>query len=160
MDNNEFYTFQRYTRQYQNSHGLTPSMEDYLEMIYRLTLNKYYTRIIDLAGALNVQPPSATKMVQKLAEIGLLNYEKYGVVKLTPAGLKIGEILLRRHDSLEAFLRLLGVTNNVLEDTEKIEHNLSTEALECIHQFVSFIEAHPQYLDEFHNYQKSLKNNP
>ena len=39
-------------------------MEDYLEMIYRLSKENGYTRINELSNALNVQPPSATRMVK------------------------------------------------------------------------------------------------
>ncbi|MDV3427800.1 MAG: Fur family transcriptional regulator, partial [Bacillota bacterium] len=37
MDKNDFYTFNEYMKKEDNS--LTASMEDYLEMIYRLSLN-------------------------------------------------------------------------------------------------------------------------
>ena len=81
---------------------LTASMEDYLEMIYRLSLNTGFTRIHELSNALNVQPPSATKMVQKLAELKLLKYEKYGVVTLEQDGKKLGQVLLNRHNIIES----------------------------------------------------------
>ena len=48
---------------------LTPSMEDYLEMIYRTCKNRDI-RMTSLAEQLNVQAPSATKTV-KLTEMGL-----------------------------------------------------------------------------------------
>ncbi|ATW26422.1 transcriptional regulator MntR [Candidatus Formimonas warabiya] len=149
--NNEFYTFRGYAKQHQ---GLTPSMEDYLEMIFRLSQNKFYTRINDLASALNVQPPSATKMVQKLAELNYLKYEKYGIIELTPVGIEVGRLLLKRHEKLETFLRLLGVQENVLEDTEKIEHSLSEETLECICHFVEFMQATPAYVDAFQKFPR------
>lgn len=57
----EFYTFREYMDK-----NLTASMEDYIEMIYRLSKDSGYTRIQELAKSLNVQPPSATKMIQKI----------------------------------------------------------------------------------------------
>ncbi|NLM89411.1 MAG: Fur family transcriptional regulator, partial [Syntrophomonadaceae bacterium] len=69
-------------------------MEDYLEMVYRLSRDKGYTRISDLASALNVQPPSATNMVQKLSETPYLKYERYGLLKLTESGEEVGKYLL------------------------------------------------------------------
>ena len=80
MDNNSFYTFNEYMKNEEDS--LTASMQDYLEMIYRLSLNTGFTRVHELSDALNVQPPSTTKMVQKLAQLKLLKYEKYGVYTL------------------------------------------------------------------------------
>ena len=98
MDNNDFYTFSEYMKKEDNS--LTASMEDYLEMIYRLSANTGFTRIHELSDALNVQPPSATNMVKKLGELKLLNYEKYGVVILENSGKVLGEALLKRHNTV------------------------------------------------------------
>jgi Mn-dependent DtxR family transcriptional regulator len=84
MNNKDFHTFSEYMKKEDDS--LTASMEDYLEMIYRLSLNTGFTRVNELSAALNVQPPSVTKMVQKLAELDLLEYEKYGVLILRKRG--------------------------------------------------------------------------
>ena len=65
MLKNNFYTLNGYMKKENNF--LTPSMEDYLEMIYRLSLNTGFARVNELSNALNVQPPSATNMVHKLA---------------------------------------------------------------------------------------------
>ena len=145
----EFYTFRGYALQNQEGQRLTPSMEDYLEMIYRLAHEKGYTRINDLATILNVQPPSVTRMVQKLAEAKYLYYEKYGVIELTTLGLTIGQQLLERHKVVENFLKLLGVTHNTLEDTEKIEHVLSGETMKCIFNFVEFARQNPEWIKAF-----------
>ena len=59
MTKNDFYTFNEYMKKEDNC--LTASMEDYLEMIYRLSLNTGFTRIHELSNVLNVKPPSATK---------------------------------------------------------------------------------------------------
>lgn len=86
MGKNDFYTFNEYMKKEDSK--LTASMEDYLEMIYRLSLNKGYLRINELSNALNVQPPSATRMVQKLSEERLVKYEKYGIIILEESGKK------------------------------------------------------------------------
>lgn len=145
----EFHTVRGYALQHQANHGLTPSMEDYLEMIFRLSQDKNHTRINDLATALNVQPPSATKMVQRLAEGQYLKYERYGVLELTAKGQKVGAQLLKRHQTLEEFFRLLGVRDNLLKDTEKIEHSLSHETLDCICLFVEFAQQYPEIIQRF-----------
>ena len=53
---------------------LTSSLEDYLEMIYRICLEDGYARINQLADKLNVRPSSTTKVVQKLCELKLVDY--------------------------------------------------------------------------------------
>ena len=87
----EFRTVRGYQIKQQATKTITASMEDYLEMIYRLA-GKGYTRMGDLASALNVQPPSASKMVQKLADMGYLQFEKYGVIELSKRGRNTGNI--------------------------------------------------------------------
>lgn len=153
-----FHTFRGYALLDQEDRGLTPSMEDYLEMIYRLAAKNGFARIQELAAALNVQPSSATKMVQRLAEGNYLVYEKYGVIKLTPLGNQIGEELLARHNALAEFLGIIGATSHVLEDTEKIEHNLSKEALVCITRLVQFLREQPECLKAYHDYCRQFTN--
>ena len=57
-----------------------------------------------LAAALGVAPGTATTMVKTLAESGLVEYEPYAGVALTPAGEKLAALVLRRHRSIELFL--------------------------------------------------------
>ncbi|MFT5876145.1 MAG: Mn-dependent DtxR family transcriptional regulator [Clostridium sp.] len=153
MVKNDFYTFNEYMKKEDNL--LTASMEDYLEMIYRLSFDTGFTRIHELSDALNVQPPSATKMVQKLAELKLLNYKKYGILILEEDGKKLGEALLNRHNIIESFLRILDVSESeVLEETEKIEHTISNQTTKCFKDFVQFINDNPKIAADFRTYRK------
>lgn len=136
-----FYTFNNYLKA--NTGLITASMEDYIEMIYRLSNETGFTRVGDLSKALNVKPSSITKMIKKLDELSLVNYEKYGYIKLTEDGSSYGEYLLYRHNTIEKFLEVIGATKNVLEETEKIEHVLSKETFERIEYFIEIIEDHP-----------------
>src|SRR5699024_1757151 len=43
----------------------TPSMEDYIELIYNLIQTKGYARVTDLAETLEVHPSSVTKMIHQ-----------------------------------------------------------------------------------------------
>lgn len=156
MKKNDFHTFNEYMKKEDNT--LTASMEDYLEMIYRLSLNKGYLRINELSNALNVQPPSATKMVQKLAELKLVKYEKYGIIVLEESGKKLGAILLNRHNIIENFLRIFDVPDSrILDETEKIEHTISKETTKCFQDFVEFMKNNPNIVNEFQAFKNSLK---
>ena len=97
----QFYTARGYEIA-AGENALTPSMEDYLEMIYRLSRVNGYTRVNDLAENLNVQPPSVTRMIQKLYDRSLLDYRKYGMIHLTDKGTKL-RIFLDRHNILREF---------------------------------------------------------
>lgn len=128
---------------------LSAAMEDYVEMIYRLSRETGFTRINELASALNIKPPSATKMVQKLAELKLLNYEKYNIITLEPKGARLGRALLKRHATIEEFLKLLGVPNTILlDEVEKIEHTISPGTVKKIDYLVKYLKNHQELLED------------
>ena len=154
MQNNEFHTVRGYQLLEQEKKLLTSAMEDYLEMIYRNVHKEGYMRINKLSEQLNVKPSSATKMVQKLTELGLLNYEKYSIIFLTEKGKAIGKFLLDRHNIIEKFLKNIGISENLLVETELIEHNLSANTLKSIDQFNRFIEKHPEVVKKFEQFKK------
>ena len=148
----EFHTFRESMQDTQSN--LTPSMEDYLEMIFRLSTLVGFTRINDLAFALNVQPSSVSRMIQKLNEAGYVKYEKYSVVLLNDKGKMLGEKLLLRHKLSEEFLRMIGVTENVLDEAEKVEHTLSQHTLERMTAFIAFIKTKPNFLKQYTRFCK------
>lgn len=154
-DNREFHTVRGYQLLEQKKGLLTPAMEDYLEMIYRGSLEEGYLRINKLAEVLNVQASSATKMVQKLSGLGLLNYQKYGIIILTDKGKQIGEFLLKRHHIIETFLRTIGNSQNVLAETELIEHNISIHTLQTIDLFNKFFATNPGFMEKFERFKET-----
>ncbi|WP_373897182.1 metal-dependent transcriptional regulator [Haloimpatiens sp. FM7315] len=154
MDKEEFFTFRQYMQK--DGDALTASAEDYLEMIYRLSIIKNYTRMGDLAEALNVQTPSATKMVQKLSDLNLVKYEKYGVISLHEKGKKIGKFLLDRHNTIDRFLSILEVSE-VLEETEKIEHTIDEDTLWAMKDLVKFFDENKDIMNKFKNSRQNRR---
>jgi Mn-dependent DtxR family transcriptional regulator len=127
----------------------TPSMEDYLEKIYKLIDKKGYARVSDIAEGLEVHPSSVTKMIQKLDKDSYLIYEKYRGLVLTPKGKKMGKRLLERHQLLEQFLRLIGVQEeNIYKDVEGIEHHLSWDSITCIEVLLEYFRRHPEQVEK------------
>jgi Mn-dependent DtxR family transcriptional regulator len=158
MDSNDFRTFSGYMKKEDNL--LTASIEDYLEMICRLSMNTGFTRISELSEALNVHPPSATRMVQRLGELNLIQYERYGVILLKEDGRKLGEFLLRRHNMVESFLSLLGIPEEqILTETEKMEHTISENTVKCFEEFISFIKDNPDVIYRFQTYKIQINEN-
>lgn len=137
----------------QNEDRLTSAMEDYLEMIYRNIGKVGFIRINRLAQLLNVKASSATKMVQKLGEMGLLKYERYGIITLTDYGMKMGEFLLERHNVVETFLKKIGSHENSLKEAELIEHNISVDTLNNLKILLDFWEQKPEILRQFNEYR-------
>lgn len=140
----KFHTVRGYQLLSQNKTLLTSAMEDYLEMIYRNSLVEGYMRINTLSELLNVAAPSATKMVQKLSKLELLDYKKYGIIFLTENGREIGKFLLERHNTIQKFLNNLGVSEDILTETELIEHYVSLTTLNKINLFNRFLLINPE----------------
>lgn len=152
-----FHTVRGYQLLEQKKQTLTPAMEDYLEMIYRASQKDGYIRISTLSALLNVRAPSATKMVQKLTALELLHYKKYGIIFLTESGKEIGQFLLERHNTVEEFLKFLGVGENLLVETELIEHNISLHTLQLLAFFNQFLAENPYVREQFEHFKKVQK---
>jgi len=126
-ENEKFYTFKGYSLL--DDSAITASMEDYLEMIYRIHSNKEVVRVGVLANNLNIKPSSATKMMVNLKNQGLISTEKYGCIKMTQAGKELGEYLIFRHNILNNFLCYINQSDNELEQVEKIEHFINKNTI-------------------------------
>src|SRR5579885_3665772 len=110
---------------------VTRSEQDYLKAIYKLQGGGRPVATSALADQLGVAAPSATNMVGKLAEAGMLRHTPYRGVELTPAGAAVALEVIRHHRLWELFLhRALGLPlDQVHEEAERLEHELS-ESLE------------------------------
>ncbi|HXE79734.1 MAG TPA: metal-dependent transcriptional regulator [Vicinamibacterales bacterium] len=98
-----------------------------------------------IAAALNVTPGTATTMVKALAESGLVQYEPYAGVRLTPAGEKLAALVLRRHRLVELFLvQVMGMSwDEVHEEAEKLEHVVSERLIERMDEMLGRPEVDP-----------------
>ncbi len=132
--------------QLQNKSRLTQSLEDYLEMVYRLERGVGFVRLGELAQRLGVGAPSASKMVQKLGGLGFVHYERYGVIRLTGAGREAGSYLIRRHEVVRRFFQQLHPRGDTLQETELVEHCLSPGTVERLEQLVEILEQNPKLL--------------
>lgn len=135
---------------------LTPAMEDYLEMVYRLCLHTPYTRIGKLSEALHVRPSSVSKMILKLSESGYIHYDRYEVILLTEKGKAAGAYLLHRHQTIERFLKLIGKTES-LQEAELIEHVLGDETVSLLGGLLSFFAQSEQIQRQFENFRAASR---
>src|SRR5688572_26922147 len=126
------------------------SAEDYLERIYELIEEKGYARVVDIASSLEVKQASVTSMVQKLGELGYLNYEKYRGLILTDKGKAVATNIQKRHETLSRFFTLFGLDEKTqVRDIEGIEHHLSPSTVEVLEDLVKFFERDPEMLKQF-----------
>ncbi len=131
---------------------LSPSQsaEDYLERIHELIEQKGYARVVDIASSLKVKQASVTSMVQKLAEAGYLQYEKYRGLVMTDKGREVARTIQNRHITLSRFFSLFGLdAETQRQDIEGIEHHLSPATVEVLADLAQFFEKHPETLRSF-----------
>ena len=115
--------------------GISSAIEDYAKAIYALELRAGDAVTTNaLAERLGVTPGSASGMVKRLAELGLVEHEPYRGVQLTEDGRRVALEVIRHHRLLELYLvQSLGVPwDRVHEEAEVLEHVLSEELEELI----------------------------
>jgi DtxR family transcriptional regulator, Mn-dependent transcriptional regulator len=106
------------------------SVEDYLKAIYKLQSEEEGgVSTSRLAEEIGVANASATNMVKRLSEMGLVKYESYYGSNLTEAGEKIALEIIRHHRLLELYLKeMMGYSwDEVHEEAEKLEHHISEQ---------------------------------
>jgi DtxR family Mn-dependent transcriptional regulator len=116
----------------------TSAIEDYAKAIYALERRSEDATVSTnaLAERLGVTAASASGMVKRLGELGLVAHEPYRGVSLTEEGRRVALEVMRHHRLLELYLvQSLGVPwDRVHEEAEVLEHVLSEELEELIAQ--------------------------
>ncbi len=131
---------------------LTPSLEDYLEEIYRFSLSLNTVRVTDISKRLKVALPSVTKALYKLRDQSYIKYERYGEIKLTDKGNEFGSYLVTRNQLLQEFLALICSKCNFAVEAEAMEHYLSAATIEAIKTLVEFIKSNPSWQQAFKDF--------
>lgn len=108
---------------------LSQAVEDYLKAIYKLESEDKGAATSRLAQAMDVSSASATNMIKRLAEMGLVDYQSYKGARLTDAGRKIALEIIRHHRLLELYLlEVMGYSwDEVHDEAEKLEHHISEQ---------------------------------
>jgi DtxR family manganese transport transcriptional regulator len=113
-------------------------IEDYVELIADLLEDGNEARQVDIAARLGVAQPTVARMLTRLAAEGLVSRKPYRGVFLTEAGQQVAQMSRGRHQTVEAFLRSLGVSAETARiDAEGIEHHVSAETLEAFRRAMS-----------------------
>ena len=119
------------------------AVENYLKSIWQLGSSDVAT--LDIAQRLNVAPASATKMIQRLTERGLVRHIPYKGASLTSEGERRALSVVRRHRLLETFLsQTLDLGREQLHDeAERLEHALSEDLEKAIADYLGNPERDP-----------------
>ncbi len=111
--------------------------QDYVEAIADLSAALGEARVTDLARRLGVTHVTVNRTLARLQQAGYVNTKPYRAIFLTASGRKLAEESKRRHETVVAFLRSLGVSEKISElDAEGIEHHVSPETLAALERLL------------------------
>ena len=113
-----------------NPSASSEAVEDYAKAIYALAQRgDGPVGTSELAERLGVTPATATAMLKRLDERGLVRHRPYRGVTLTGTGERLALEVIRHHRLLEAYLSdVMGMPwDRVHEEAEVLEHYISEE---------------------------------
>ena len=139
---------------------LSASLEDYLEAVLAVIIEKKAVRAKDIADRLSVSRSSVTGALQALAAKGYIHYAPYDVISLTDEGEKVATMILGKHNILtQFFAKMLLIEPGLAEETAcKMEHSMPEEVIErltCLFSFVMDSQKDPnEWSTKFSDYCK------
>ncbi len=125
---------------------LSQTEENYLKTIYQLQEGEEsFVSTNEIAHHQDTSAASVTDMVKRLAEKGLIYYEKYKGVKLTKEGDQKAKALIRKHRLWEYFLveKLEFEWDEVHVIAEELEHIKSPILTDRLDAFLGFPKYDP-----------------
>jgi len=125
----------------------TSTVEDYLKSILLEEEGPGGAPVSNgrVASALGVTPGTATAMIKTLSESGLLEYEPYSGVSLSPSGRTLALHVLRRHRLMELFLvQVMGMDwSEVHDEADRLEHAVSDRFVERMDEILGHPDVDP-----------------
>lgn len=117
---------------------LSENAEEYLEVIYKLSLEERPVKTTKISKMLNIAPASVSQMIKRLETLGYIDYSPYKGVTLTEEGYAIASKITRKHRLLERFLYdVLHIKKERVHDQAcEMEHSLSDDAERALCQLL------------------------
>lgn len=124
---------------------LSESLEDYMEAIFHIEVQKHAARAKDIADRLQVSNSSVTGALRLLSDKGLINYAPYDIITLTPKGKEVAQSVVLKHKTLvDFFVNILCIEHEKAEEAAcRMEHGLSNDILQRFTQFMAFLDHCP-----------------
>lgn len=144
------------------------ALESYLEQIADLQQEHGAVRTSDLAERMGCKRSSVTNALQRLSEKGLINYQSYRPVTLTPDGEKTIAALSRYHRILADFLATILAFPEEFAQQEacRLEHRVSQCTIERMQVYLDFVgtaaknTASDVYFNQFKKFLKRSADKP
>jgi Mn-dependent DtxR family transcriptional regulator len=91
-------------------------------------------------------------MLQRLDDVGYLEYEKYRGINLTQKGKQIAGTIRQKHGILLEFFEILGIGSDTANrDAEGLEHHINPKTIKQLRKFITFLKSNPKIIDNFKN---------
>ena len=84
---------------------ISKALQEYIKTMYVLKKQNGNIRVTDIADKMNCSKPSVNKALNNLKTTGLVHYETYGTIELTPDGEELAKKLLEAYDIVYLFLK-------------------------------------------------------
>ncbi len=143
--------------------ALSESQEDYLEAILALEKENKVARVKDIAERLGVLRGSVSGALKGLGEKGLIHYEPYSFITLTPQGKKMADEITRRHSVIRDFLEgvLLLSPERAESNACRMEHAVDKAVVDRMVKFIEYIHecprTGPDWIEAFINFYSKQK---
>jgi Mn-dependent DtxR family transcriptional regulator len=132
---------------------LTPSQENYLEHIWRISSNGS-VRAVNLADSVGVKRPSVTRAINTLSNLGLVQHQHYGDIELTAKGCRAAKYIVYRDQCLKRFMTQVLQFDAATAEEEvcRLEHAVSERVmhrLEALSNYISSNDSLRKALSQF-----------
>ncbi len=119
--------------------------ENYLKVLYNLTLINGEATVNEISKELGIKMPTVNSMMKKLAEKGFVIYESYKPLKLTSKGKKEAALIIRKHRLTEMFLvqKMAFGWEEVHKIAEQIEHIQSPDFFNKMDELLGYPKTDP-----------------
>jgi DtxR family Mn-dependent transcriptional regulator len=116
----------------------TPTVEEYLEVIYMMEAERQTVKGAHLAKTMSVSRPAVTATLRRMARDGLIKVNANKDIALTKRGFKTADELQRRHRIVERWLTDILGFDWAKSDAEahRLEHVMSDEVIERLNELL------------------------
>lgn len=120
------------------------AIEDYLKGVFALSVSGGVSTSA-IASALEVSAASASSMIRRLRDSGLVDWEPGGHIELTDDGWRAALDIVRRHRLVETFLhQVVGLELwEIHDEAEQMEHAVSERLVDRIDEMLGYPEVDP-----------------
>lgn len=122
---------------------LTPALENYLEIVFRLEMKEGAARAGAIAEAAGVTRSTVTSALKAMKAMGLVEYAPYSLIHLTEEGFAVGRDIAHRHMVFQEFLeKVLQFDADTSDSTAcMLEHVVPPDVIRRLGQFVLFLKS-------------------